>query len=240
MRFKTLRGILVLVAMGGMLLTPLGALARLVGNEFSVVRYDFHEAWGGNVEYDWPNSKYVIAWAEQSQLGYYAEPYVGWVEPDATTVASYRVAAATTHSSSIPDISCEDPDRCLVTWISAEQVFARLVRPDGTMDVIWRVDTGQPALRSVVTRGPQFYLVVWEMDDGRIAMRHVDDMLGPFGSVAYVQLPASCTQGRNVQVARAYSSAIYAIAYDCFDTVHLEARKASDLSYRWWRSPVMP
>jgi hypothetical protein len=42
------------------------------------------------------------------------------------------------------------------------------------MDVIWRVDTGQPALRSVVTRGPQFYLVVWEMDDGRIAMRHVE------------------------------------------------------------------
>ena len=240
MRFKTLRGILALVVLGGMLLTPLGALARLVGNEFSVVRYDFHEAWGGNVEYDWPNHTYVIAWAEQSQLGYYAEPYVGWVEPDTTTVTRYRVAVATTHSSSIPDISCEDQASCLITWISAEQVFARIVRPDGTMDVTWRVDTGQPALRSIVVRGPQYYLVVWEMDDGRIAMRHVDATMGPFGGVAYVQLPAGCTQGRNVQVTRAYASAIYAIAYDCFTTVHLEARKTSDLSYRWWRSPVMP
>jgi len=240
MRFKTLRGILALVVLGGMLLTPLGALARLVGNEFSVVRFDFHEAWGGNVGYDWPYSKYVIAWAEQSQLGYYAEPYVGWLEPGATTITSYRVAAATTHSSSIPDISCEAPDRCLTTWVSAEQVFARIVRSDGSMGTTWRVDTDQPALRSVVIRGPLYYLVVWEMDDGRIAMRHVDDMNGPLGSIAYVQLPAGCPQGRNVQLVGGYSAAIYGIAYECFDMVHLEARKSTDLSYRWWRTPVMP
>ena len=239
MRFKTLRAILVLVMLGGMLLAPLGASARLVGNEFSVVRYDFHEAWGGNVEYDSPFSRYVIAWAEQSQLGHYAEPYVGWLEPNATTVTPYRVAVATTHSSSIPDISCEEPDRCLTTWVSAERVFARIVRSDGSMGTTWRVDMDQPALRSVVTRGPQYYLVVWEMDDGRIAMRHVDDMNGPLDSVAYMQLPAGCPQGRNVQIVGGYSAAIYGIAYECFDMVHLEARKSTDLSYRWWRTPVM-
>ncbi|MBN1922276.1 MAG: hypothetical protein JW892_13595 [Anaerolineae bacterium] len=240
MRFKILQRILSLVVLGGMFLTPLGALARLVGNEFSVVRYDFHEAWAGNVGSDWFTDKYIIAWAEQSQLGYYAEPYVGWLESGATTIATYRVAASTTHSSSIPDISCDDPDYCLTTWISAEQVFARLVHSNGSMGPIWRVDTGQPALRSVVTRGLQYYLVVWEMDDGRIAMRHVDKNNGPLNNIVYVQLPAGCTQGRNVQVATRYGSDIYSIAYECFDMVHLEARSIIDLSYRWWRTPVMP
>ncbi|MBN1920178.1 MAG: hypothetical protein JW892_02950, partial [Anaerolineae bacterium] len=240
MRHKTPRSLLVLLVLAGMLLTPLAAVARLVGNEFSVVRYNFHEAWTGNIAYDASYNKFAIAWAEQSQLAYYAEPYVGWVVPGNTAVSSHRVAAMTTHSSSTPDISCEINARCLVTWVSNEQVFARIVRPDGTMDAIWRVDTGQPALRSVLTEGGMYYLIVWEMVDGRIAMRHVDRNTGPLDAVVYVQLPAGCTQGRNVQVTNKVGSFDYGIAYECSHMVHLEVRRARDLAYLWWRNPEMP
>ena len=178
MRYKTLQAFLVLAVLVGMLLTPPGTIARLVGNEFQIVRYNFHEAWTGNIAFESDSNKVVIAWAEQSQLGYYAEPYVGWDNLGAAAVAKYRVATMTTHSSSIPDISCEIPSHCLITWVSGGEVFARMVRSDGTMGPLWQVDYGQPALRSVVARGPQDYVIVWEMDDGRIAMRRVDRQIG--------------------------------------------------------------
>ena len=235
MKHKTLLWILLPGLLAGLLLAPLSAVARLVGGEVPLVRLSFHEAMTGGATVTTSGNKFGIAWLEKSFADPYNQPFVGWLDLDGSTVSRHQLDSKLSDSSA-PDVLCGAFQlHCLATWVMNDKVYARWVESDGTMGSIWRVDTGQSADSSTLTSAGD-YLIIWQKDDGGIAMREVDVSTGPFGDVVSVQKPAGCSELQNARVTYNYMHNIYGIAFECYDTVHLEARSHDGLTYLWSRN----